>query len=98
MAFDLARIEHVHVDVDVDLVVGATQSVQLREHGRRCAAEIIHAHLLNGRGIEELLLERVGEPHATHDDLGVRERRIELGIEAHPMQRTSGGDGDGHAA
>ena len=47
MALDLARVEHVHVNVHVDLVGRAAQAIELREHGRRGPPEIVDTQLLD---------------------------------------------------
>ena len=44
-----------------------------------------------------MLLERIGEAHAAHDDQPIGKRRVETGIEPEILQRPAGGHGDGHA-
>lgn len=97
MSFDLPRVEHIHVDVDVDLVRRAAQPVELREHHRSCASQVIDADLLDARAVEQRLFEWIREPHASHDDLAVGKRRVEMRVEPHAVQRTPGGDGHGHS-
>jgi hypothetical protein len=44
---DFRGIEHVEVDVDVELVADAIQPIQLREHGWSGAPQIVDADLLD---------------------------------------------------
>jgi hypothetical protein len=51
---DLARVEYIHIDVHIDLVHQAIESIELREHSGRLEAQIIHGELFDQRFIEQL--------------------------------------------
>lgn len=62
------------------------------------AAQIVHADLLDLRSVEQLLFERIDESHAAHDHVLIWQRRVELGVETHDLERSASRDGDGHSA
>ena len=61
-------------------------------------ANVVHRQLLNLRVIEQVLLQRIGEPHGAHHDVFIAQRRIERRVQAQILQRAAGRNRDGHAA
>jgi hypothetical protein len=98
MSHDLARIEHVHVDVHVDLVRELAEAIHLLGDCRRVLPQIVNADVLDERVIEHPLLERIGEADAAHHDMPLRQRRVQTGIEPHARQAPPRGDRHRHAA
>jgi hypothetical protein len=74
------------------------QPIELREDRRRRMAQVIDTQLLDARVVQQLLFERIDQPHAAHDHMRVGERWIQMRVEAHALQRPAGCDRDRHAA
>src|SRR5215468_9746624 len=82
MSHHLPRIEHIHVNMHVDLVREAVQAIEFGEYGRRHVAQVVNAEMLDERLVEQMLFKRIGETYAAHHDVAVREGRIETRVQA----------------
>jgi hypothetical protein len=70
----------------------------LGKHRRRLPPEIIHAELLDGRTVEQLLLQRIGQPDPCHHYVMIVQRRLEMRVLPHPDQRPSSRHRHRHSA
>src|SRR5256885_1297163 len=96
MARHVARIEYVHVDVDVNHICCFREPLHLAVQVCRARAHVLQCELLNVGAVERLLLERVGVAHAHLDDVARRHGGLQTGLEPHPREALPGGDGHGH--
>src|SRR4030042_1461454 len=60
----LGRVEHVHIDMNVDDVGQTAEPLHLAADGVRSRSDVPHGEILAVGTVEELLLERVAAPHA----------------------------------
>ena len=98
MARHFARIECVHVDVDVNHIRCFREPLHLAVQVRRARAHVLQCELLNVGAVEKLLLERVGVAHTHLDDVARRHGGLQTGLDPHPREALPGGDGDGHSS
>jgi hypothetical protein len=71
---------------------------QLPPDRRRALADVVHREELDGRPVEQILLQRVRVAHRGQHDVALRQRGVEPRLEPHPRQAVPGGDGHRHAA
>jgi len=64
VTFDFVRIEHVHVDVDVDPVRDPGEPIELSSDGGRHRSDVGDRELPDARLVEQRLFERIVAPSA----------------------------------
>jgi len=96
MTADLARVEDVHVDVDINHVGQTAETVHLPVDLGGGAAQVIHGEEFDFGPVEKLLFERIYVAQSAHDDILRRKRRVEPDFQAKPGQTHSRRDGHVH--
>ena len=75
-----ARIEPVHIHMDVDHVGSFGEALHRAVKVCGSGANVFQSELLNLGAIEEFLFERVRVAHAHFDDVARRQRRLQAGF------------------
>ena len=98
MARHFPRVQHVHVDVDVDDVRELREALHLMVEVLRPVPEVLHRDHLDIGAVDQVLLQGIGIAHGSHHDVARGQGRLETRLEAQVGQAHAGRNRHRHAA